>query len=1023
MIHGTPNLNDWLLGKLEPLKDSKRILVRDPLQLFNKAEGVIHNFAKENGFTVIVAATNLVFRDLYEQAVDDADVKKILALDRTPAKRRKVQSPNQAPPLFYPDLLADTPANGRIEVDLRQFLQETTNDPLWPPATNDRQYARLILDHLGGVIRAHQNLVATSRGQFTDHDFQTIVAYAALGIPESAFKSHDTLDYWKIGLQGHAVLRDLADLSPEATRLIKGELKKAPEPFCWFVDREPEQVIRAFYLSVILSQHFQQWSLLLANIDASLKPLSVIKTKVLKDAAPRLIALDRQQAQNDLEAVESSLTKENLQLLLVEQLKLTGVGVAVSAIEKEKYSPLFRSLALLVALDDLLLSKPDTAAHQKISNILFPEPGAVQKELVDTIPTQAWSDLKEAYRLATEIQALRQVLAKTLKSLSTVTQPQQLSLKFFLDAWNGQRLNRLEYFLAALSRLIEHGQLLPRPELELPSAFGSAVHGLRTRIRTIVDDVHRQLDQLNTRFQQLVALRYPDWAKNDQGTLADAPILTSQFIARCLKPNWDAQTEKAVLFIFDGMRYDIWDELLKPMLLDRLEVLADLPGSSILPSETQLTRKAISAGLFPESFDKSVSEDRLLKPALAKEFGYQGDVKVVAPEGSGTGETVRYRAGNLDVYIFELCDKELHHIKTKKLPDGREVPTRPLSYVYEQNIKNIIDTEVMTVVRSLAPGTKVFVTADHGFGPVARERLWFDSGQLNEDEDCAYLNCWLRVPSTAISGPQKVLDNIIVFTPEQLRLPKKETIQPKKGAPSYTKEYRAIAFPRVGYAFSRNHAQFNPDAYSHGGISIQELVIPMAVLRVRPKDEGLIALDQIEGPKEVLEGQEAVFQLRLRRTASGERRMGSGERRAENSDLRLETGDLFAGPQSPFAEVRVDVEIEIAAPSRPTEQTETSASSFILHPSAFPKRVCYVGTGGAQVPITICHKPEEATTDERRAGSMQRVLTVTVNWREGARTARKSRTLAYNVQLNSERVVRRLGNLGSILGLAPKGIR
>ena len=82
-----------------------------------------------------------------------------------------------------------------------------------------------------------------------------------------------------------------------------------------------------------------------------------------------------------------------------------------------------------------------------------------------------------------------------------------------------------------------------------------------------------------------------------------------------------------------------------------------------------------------------------------------------------------------------------------------------------------------------------------------------------------------------------------------------------------------------------------------------------------------------------------------------------------------------------------------------------------------------MGTGGAQVPIAICHKPEEATTEERRAGSMQRVLTVTVSWREGARTARKSRTLAYTVQLNSERVVRRLGNLGSILGLAPKGIR
>src|SRR5262249_38651952 len=160
------------------------------------------------------------------------------------------------------------------------------------------------------------------------------------------------------------------------------------------------------------------------------------------------------------------------------------------------------------------------------------------------------------------------VLVKTLKSLSTITQPPQLSLKFFLNAWNGQRLNRLEYFVAALSRLIEHGQLLPRPELELPSAFGNAVHNLRTRMRTLMEDVNPQLDQFNPRFQQLVALRYPEWARNDQGTLADAPVLTSQFIARCLKPNWDPQTEKAVLFIFDGMRYDIWDELLKPMLLD-----------------------------------------------------------------------------------------------------------------------------------------------------------------------------------------------------------------------------------------------------------------------------------------------------------------------------------------------------------------------------------------------------------------------------------------------------------------------
>jgi hypothetical protein len=737
----------------------------------------------------------------------------------------------------------------------------------------------------------------------------------------------------------------------------------------------------------------------LANIDPSLKPLSVIKTKVLKEAAPQLIALDTQQAQRDLESVESTLTKENLQLILVEQLNMNTLAAAASVVEKEKFSPLFRSLALLVALGDLLSAKPDAAVHQRIAKVLFPDPGPARRDLVDTIPTQTWSDLKESYRLATEVQSLRQVLAKTLKTLSTLAQPQQLTLKFFLDAWNSEKLNRLEYFLAALSRLVEHGQLLPRAELELPSPFGTIAQGLRTRIRSILDDVHRQLDQINTRFQQLVATQYPAWAANDEGNLPGAPVLTSQFIRRCLKPNWDPQTEKAVLLIFDGMRYDIWDELLKPMLLDRMDIVADFPASSILPSETQLTRKAISAAAFPDEFDKNFSEDRLLKAALSRELSLQADLKVANPEGSGTGETVRYRAGNLDVFIFELCDKELHHIKTKKLPDGREVPTRPLSYVYEQNIKNIIDTEVMTVIRKLSPGTKVFITADHGFGRVGREPLWFEDSSLNDRDDCAYLNCWLRVPCNANYLPQKVLDNVIAFTPDQLRLPLKEVVKNQRTGQSSTREYRAVLFPRVGYSFSRQGSHYNPDAYSHGGISIQELIIPMVVLRVRPQDQGLIVLEQIEGPKEFLEGQEATFSMKLRRAARQ---------------------TLFD------EEIRADVDFEISAPTPTAQLAEgTDQPQDVAAPSFnnIPRQVCYVSSGGTPIQVTICHKPDEATPDERRAGNMQRMLTVTVSWREGARIARKSRTLDYKVQLSSDRVVRRLGNLGSILGLAPKGVR
>jgi hypothetical protein len=161
----------------------------------------------------------------------------------------------------------------------------------------------------------------------------------------------------------------------------------------------------------------------------------------------------------------------------------------------------------------------------------------------------------------------------------------------------------------------------------------------------------------------------------------------------------------------------------------------------------------------------------------------------------------------------------------------------------------------------------------------------------------------------------------------------------------------------------------------------------------------LIVLEQIEGPKEVLEGQEATFSVKLRRTARQ---------------------TLFD------EEIRADVDFEISALTSIAQQAEGTDPTQDIAASTsknIPRQVCYVSAGSAPIQVTICHKPEEATPEERRAGNMQRLLTVTVSWREGARTARKSSTYPYKVQLSPDRVVRRLGNLGSILGLAPKGTK
>ena len=968
-------LSAWARSKLETYRGSERLLLRDPLRLLSDAGGVIHGFARDNGFTVIVCATNLVFRELFEKTVADPGTKKLLLIDRAPARRRTALSTSKAPPPFYPDFLDVVPEFARIDLDLRQFLKERTGDPAWPMEVNDPQYARLIARHLPAVLRAYANLRNADPTRFVDDDFKMIVAYAALGVAVSAFKTLEARDYWRIGLLSHDQLHELESLAPEITKPIFDKLAKAPAPFSWFAKHPAETVLRAFYLSVILAQHFEHGNLLLAKIDPSLAPLGEIKSAILTESAPELINLDPEQAARDIGDVEVSLSKETLALLLLEQMDLAQPVHFADVVSREKYSTLIRSLALLLALDNLLSKSPAKSAHQKIAGLLSTETPAVEVCFVDRRPSIVWSHLKEAYALAGECKRLKEELASAIKTLKRLN-PKQLTYKHFQAFWNEKKVNRLEYFLSSLERLVGSGDFLPRTEDLLPSVFGNALIRIRQSVRSMGDDVQSAIDEVNARFQEMVVAQYSNWVKHE-GEVR----LTSQFIRRCLKPNWDPQTEKGVIFIFDGLRYDVWDEFLRPIFEDRTELVRDYPASSLLPSETHITRKAISAGTFPDQFDTRQRENDLLKAALAKEFGYSGEVEVVPPDTLGVGETIRYRAENLDVFIFDLCDKELHKIQNKTLPDGREVPTRPLAFIYQQHLKNIIDTEVMAIIRNLTPGTKVFVTADHGFCRVPRQRLHIDASWLNEPNDCSYLNARLRESLAAVRAPGKVRDNVWEMPMADLRMPDSEVAQDPKTKANWEKKYATIIFPKTGYALARPNAHFNPDAYTHGGISIQELMIPMVVLKVRPRDEGLLALDNITGPAEIVEGQEAEFRMRL---------------------VRLAGADMFD-------ELYVEVQANYArSPERETLRNQA----------------LYVSSQGTEVVYRIKPAPQDATDEERHGGGMERNLVITVTYRDGRRTVRKAQTRRFTIRLNSEQVIRRVpAHLGNILGLTPKSMR
>jgi len=323
-------LAEWALAKVAAIRDQPRVIVRDPSRLLPENGGALHRFGIEHGFTVIVASTNLAFRSLYEEIRDSDDIQKLMLVDRAPARRRATLAPNQAPPPFYPDLLAETPPEARIELDLRQFLRDQTGEE-WPKKVNERPYPRLIVQHLEGVLQAHRNLRAADKSRFTDDDFTRVVAYAALGVPEAAFTRLGARAYWKIGLVGHDALAELDDLAPQITRAIRDELRAAPWPFSLLAGDDPDRAVHAFYTSIILAQHFDRWRLLLPNVDPALQAPADVDAAALLEAAVEVTALGPTQAARDLEEGDQALSKEALQQLVDEARLAEPAGVGGAA--------------------------------------------------------------------------------------------------------------------------------------------------------------------------------------------------------------------------------------------------------------------------------------------------------------------------------------------------------------------------------------------------------------------------------------------------------------------------------------------------------------------------------------------------------------------------------------------------------------------------------------------------------------------------------------------------------------------
>ncbi len=340
-----------------------------------------------------------------------------------------------------------------------------------------------------------------------------------------------------------------------------------------------------------------------------------------------------------------------------------------------------------------------------------------------------------------------------------------------------------------------------------------------------------RIDDLAIGFSKLVESNFPEWIA---ATGSNTPLMSHNFLQRVVAPKLESGGE-TVLLVMDCMRYDQWLTI-SPSLENWFFVDTSFM-LSLLPSTTLYSRNAIFSGMLPRDLSRfyrhkwteeyGVSglnrhEPEFLKDALRRlGCGYSGDPEFVKVTTRREGEAVMHslskhlQSGFMAIvvnYIDHLTHgrSELDLIRDLA-PDVRSFRRLAETWFRSSFLRKLFQTLA-------ARGATVIVTSDHGSVFTARDTRI--SGGRNIHGSIRY-----RYGDSLVADPKAV---VTVREPAEWGLPN-ET--PSKMYLLARSDY-FMMFNNV----PRGELQKFRNTFQHGGISMQEMIVPSVVLT--PKSRG-----------------------------------------------------------------------------------------------------------------------------------------------------------------------------------------